>query len=76
MQMLSGFPAVKFGLMVGIGGGIPSDDNDIRLGDVVVSKPEGTFDLLSSALFGRAKRVVLTGVEVSAGHAETVAQLP
>ena len=42
-QMLSSFPAVKFGLMVGIGGGIPSDNNDIRLGDVVVSKPEGTF---------------------------------
>ncbi|PGG95107.1 hypothetical protein AJ79_10258, partial [Helicocarpus griseus UAMH5409] len=42
-QMLSSFPAIKFGLMVGIGGGIPSNDNDIRLGDVVVSKPEGTF---------------------------------
>ncbi|KAJ6258876.1 hypothetical protein Dda_5771 [Drechslerella dactyloides] len=42
-HMLSSFPAIKFGLMVGIGGGIPSDDNDIRLGDVVVSKPEGTF---------------------------------
>jgi nucleoside phosphorylase len=42
-QMLSSFPAVKFGLMVGIGGGIPSDGNDIRLGDVVVSKPEGNF---------------------------------
>ncbi|ERF71343.1 hypothetical protein EPUS_03498 [Endocarpon pusillum Z07020] len=43
MQMLSSFPAIKFGLMVGIGGGIPSNDNDIRLGDVVVSKPNGTF---------------------------------
>ncbi|KAI9766874.1 MAG: hypothetical protein M1839_004742 [Geoglossum umbratile] len=43
VQMLSSFPAIKFGLMVGIGGGIPSDDNDIRLGDVVISKPEGTF---------------------------------
>jgi len=42
-QMLSSFPNIKFGLMVGIGGGIPNDDNDIRLGDVVVSKPEGTF---------------------------------
>lgn len=42
-HMLSSFPNIKFGLMVGIGGGIPSDDNDIRLGDVVVSKPEGTF---------------------------------
>lgn len=31
------FPNVKFGLMVGIGGGVPSPKNDIRLGDVVVS---------------------------------------
>lgn len=42
-QMLSSFPAIKFGLMVGIGGGIWSERNDIRLGDVVVSKPEGSF---------------------------------
>jgi nucleoside phosphorylase len=42
-QMLSSFPNIKIGLMVGIGGGIPSGDNDIRLGDVVVSKPEGKF---------------------------------
>ncbi len=42
-QMLSSFPALKFGLMVGIGGGVPSNDNDTRLGDVVVSKPEGNF---------------------------------
>jgi nucleoside phosphorylase len=42
-QMLSTFPEIKFGLMVGIGGGISNEDNDIRLGDVVVSKPEGTF---------------------------------
>ncbi|KAE8377394.1 hypothetical protein BDV26DRAFT_304958 [Aspergillus bertholletiae] len=42
-QMLSSFPGIKFGLMVGIGGGIPSDDHDIRLGDVVVSQPTGTF---------------------------------
>ncbi|KAI9854545.1 MAG: hypothetical protein M1813_000958 [Trichoglossum hirsutum] len=33
-----------FGLLVGIGGGIPGDgENDIRLGDVVVSKPTATF---------------------------------
>ncbi|KAK8914813.1 Ankyrin repeat and KH domain-containing protein mask [Metarhizium anisopliae] len=42
-QMLSSFPAIKFGLMVGTGGGIWSEKNDIRLGDVVVSKPEGSF---------------------------------
>ncbi|PCG96133.1 Nucleoside phosphorylase [Penicillium occitanis (nom. inval.)] len=35
------FPSVKFCLMVGIGGGVPSSRNDIRLGDVVVSKPIG-----------------------------------
>ncbi|KAM0261986.1 hypothetical protein ACHAQJ_001992 [Trichoderma viride] len=38
-QMLESFPSVRFGLMIGIGGGIPSDDNDIRLGDVVISTP-------------------------------------
>lgn len=35
------FPSVKFCFMVGIGGGVPSSRNDIRLGDVVVSKPIG-----------------------------------
>ncbi|RYO92150.1 hypothetical protein DL762_001808 [Monosporascus cannonballus] len=41
--MISSFPQVRIGLMVGIGAGIPrpSDDIDIRLGDVVVSKPSG-----------------------------------
>ncbi|KAL4769413.1 nucleoside phosphorylase domain-containing protein [Aspergillus nidulans var. acristatus] len=33
------FPRLQFGLMVGIGGGVPSESHDIRLGDVVVSKP-------------------------------------
>ncbi|KAL4863411.1 hypothetical protein BDV12DRAFT_189714 [Aspergillus spectabilis] len=31
--------AAALGLMVGIGGGVPSESHDIRLGDVVVSKP-------------------------------------
>ncbi|KAL4804178.1 purine and uridine phosphorylase [Aspergillus unguis] len=35
------FPRLQFGLMVGIGGGVPTKGNDIRLGDVVVSKPGG-----------------------------------
>ena len=35
------FPAVKIGLMVGIGGGVPSLEADIRLGDVVISQPQG-----------------------------------
>ncbi|KAN0069927.1 kinesin [Elaphomyces granulatus] len=38
-NMRTTFPCIRFGLMVGIGGGVPSIKNDIRLGDVVVSKP-------------------------------------
>lgn len=40
-HMLSTFPSIQFGLMVGIGGGVPSEESDIRLGDVVVSQPTG-----------------------------------
>ncbi|SCO84738.1 uncharacterized protein FRV6_08865 [Fusarium oxysporum] len=36
-DMLNSFPNVRFGLMVGIGGGAPTPEHDIRLGDVVVS---------------------------------------
>lgn len=35
------FPSIELRLMVGIGGGVPSAKNDIRLGDVVVSMPDG-----------------------------------
>ncbi|OGM48619.1 hypothetical protein ABOM_001957 [Aspergillus bombycis] len=38
-HMLSTFRSLRFGLMVGVGGGVPSDNADIRLGDVVVSIP-------------------------------------
>lgn len=42
-QLLNDFPAIRFGLLVGIGGGIPAEEEyDIRLGDVVVSQPIGT----------------------------------
>ncbi|KAK1139401.1 hypothetical protein N8T08_000764 [Aspergillus melleus] len=34
--------SLRVGLMVGVGGGIPSATHDIRLGDVVISFPEGT----------------------------------
>jgi nucleoside phosphorylase len=40
-HMRTTFPSLRFGLMVGIGGGVPSANDDIRLGDVVVSKPTG-----------------------------------
>jgi nucleoside phosphorylase len=42
-QLLNDFMSIKFGLLVGIGGGIPGDEDDIRLGDIVVSKPTATF---------------------------------
>ncbi|RDW64365.1 uncharacterized protein DSM5745_09776 [Aspergillus mulundensis] len=40
-QVLSTYTALKFGLMVGVGGGIPRsvENSDMWLGDVVVSKP-------------------------------------
>lgn len=36
-DMVRSFPNVRIGLMVGIGGGAPSQNHDIRLGDIVVS---------------------------------------
>lgn len=43
-DMLRTFTQVRFALMVGIGGGVPNlaRGEDIRLGDVVVSQPDGT----------------------------------
>ncbi|GFF32427.1 hypothetical protein IFM58399_03208 [Aspergillus lentulus] len=40
-QMVATFSSIRFSLMVGIGGGVPNREPDIRLGDVVVSKPTG-----------------------------------
>ncbi|OAQ60894.1 Pfs, NACHT and ankyrin domain-containing protein [Pochonia chlamydosporia 170] len=43
-SLLASLPSIRVGLFVGIGGGIarPDDDRDIRLGDIVVSQPDGT----------------------------------
>ncbi|GMG13315.1 unnamed protein product [Aspergillus oryzae] len=41
-HMVSTYSKIRFGLMVGIGGGVPSKSADIRLGDVVISKPTAT----------------------------------
>ncbi|KAH0558830.1 hypothetical protein GP486_004529 [Trichoglossum hirsutum] len=38
VQMKSSFNAIRFGLMVGIGGSVLSTESDIRLGDVVISQ--------------------------------------
>jgi nucleoside phosphorylase len=53
IQMLSTFKSIRFGLMVGIGGGVPRKDADIRLGDVVVSKPTGEFGGVVQYDFGK-----------------------
>ena len=44
-DMARTFSTLRIGLMVGVGGGIPdlSKGIDIRLGDIVVSKPEKTW---------------------------------
>jgi len=51
--MISTFPSIKFGLMVGIGGGVPPK---VRLGDVVVSTPVGQFPGVVQWDFGKAKQ--------------------
>ncbi|KAK4889605.1 hypothetical protein LTR27_011589 [Elasticomyces elasticus] len=42
-HMMNTFPRLRFSLLVGIGGGVPTQPNEvfIRLGHVVVSNPEG-----------------------------------
>lgn len=63
--MISSLPHLRFGLMVGIGAGIPrlSENIDIRLGDIVVSHPTGTspgvvqYDLGKMENDGSFKRV-------------------
>ncbi|KAI9040417.1 Pfs, NACHT, and Ankyrin domain protein [Aspergillus affinis] len=52
-QMRQTFPFIKFGLMVGVGGGIPINRVDIRLGDVVVSEPTETFSGVVQTDYGK-----------------------
>ncbi|CAH0036425.1 unnamed protein product [Clonostachys rhizophaga] len=52
-NMKRSFSNIRFCLLVGIGGGVPSDANDIRLGDVVVSLPKG--DLPGVIQYDRGK---------------------
>ncbi|EGU86437.1 hypothetical protein FOXB_03045 [Fusarium oxysporum f. sp. conglutinans Fo5176] len=40
-DMLGSFPNIRIGLLVGIVGGAPSPNHDIRLGDIVVSSRDG-----------------------------------
>lgn len=52
-QMQSTFQALRFTLMVGIGGGAPSDGNDVRLGDIVVSQPTNGHGGVINYTFGK-----------------------
>ncbi|KAF4855885.1 Kinesin light chain [Colletotrichum siamense] len=54
-QMKSSFPSLRFGLLVGIGGGVPNveENVDIRLGDVVVSQPSGQYGGVIQYDFGK-----------------------
>ncbi|KAF3802186.1 hypothetical protein GCG54_00012432 [Colletotrichum gloeosporioides] len=54
-NMVNTFPSIKFGLMVGIGGGVPRKGSDVQLGDVVVSSPSGQFGGVVQWDMGKAK---------------------
>lgn len=61
IQMTSRFSSIRFCLMVGIGGGVPSEEADVRLGDVVVSGELVQYDYgkVTSSGFGRATALAL-----------------
>ena len=64
INMLRSFEAIRIGLMVGIGGGAPSAQHDIRLGDIVVGSPTGATGGVIHYDFGKAiqeKRFEPTG---------------
>ncbi|KAI7762674.1 hypothetical protein LZL87_014162 [Fusarium oxysporum] len=56
-NLIHSLPHVRIGLLVGIGGGIarPDEGQDIRLGDIVVSQPDGTTGGVVQYDFGKAK---------------------
>ena len=53
-QMIDTFEFIRFGLMVGVGGGVPSAMGDVRLGDVVVSKPSQHYGGVVQYDFGKS----------------------
>jgi nucleoside phosphorylase len=53
-QLLATFHSIRFGLMVGVGGGVPNNDVEIRLGDVVVSKPTDRYGGVVQYDYGKA----------------------
>ncbi|KAF9871822.1 g-protein beta wd-40 repeats containing [Colletotrichum karsti] len=63
-DMVHSFPNIRVGLMVGIAGGAPTAEKDIRLGDVVVSSPSGGHGGVLQYDFGKAiqgREFLMTG---------------
>ncbi|EAQ93238.1 hypothetical protein CHGG_01473 [Chaetomium globosum CBS 148.51] len=93
-SLLASLPSIRVGLLVGIGGGIarPDEDYDIRLGDVVVSQPDGTtggvyqYDLIKAKSGDRRERkgflrppptVLLNALaSIQADHESTDSKVP
>ncbi|CAD0047611.1 unnamed protein product [Aureobasidium pullulans] len=53
-HMKYAFPAMRVVLLVGIGGGAPSLSKDIRLGDIVISYPDGTYGGVIQVDYGKS----------------------
>jgi nucleoside phosphorylase len=53
-RLWTSFHGVKALLLVGIGGGVPTTKNDMRLGDVVVSRPDGKYGGVVQYDFGKS----------------------
>jgi hypothetical protein len=53
-QMRLTFKGIQFALMVGIAGGVPSADHNIRLGHVAVRKPTRDFGGVIQYDYGKA----------------------
>jgi nucleoside phosphorylase len=63
-QATSIFTSIRFGLMVGVGGGAPNAEADVRLGDVVISQPVREHNGVVQYDFGKARkdgRITRTG---------------
>ncbi|KAE8391251.1 Pfs, NB-ARC and TPR domain protein [Aspergillus alliaceus] len=92
IQLLSSFHSIRFGLMVGVGGAVPNRDADIRLGDVVVSKPADTHggvvqydygkalsggDFQRTGMLNRPPQILLTALsKLHASHLTVESQIP
>ncbi|KAF3916597.1 hypothetical protein ABW20_dc0103370 [Dactylellina cionopaga] len=70
VRMVSTFPSIKLGVLVGIGSGIPSKGR-VRLGDVVVGTPVGEFPGVVQWDFGKSTTTTSSGSRVAGGFVRT-----